>query len=208
MNEFRIRETGQVVDEGVFRQMHSGTSFPAVLGIEVLEAYEVDPVLAFPPPTTTAFQSAVRDGAVQDSLGNWVQAWAVEDWSQEQIDAYKASSALARWEAIKVERDRREVGGVLVGTKWFHSDATSRIKQIALVMAGANLPAGLQWKTMDGSFVNMTQALAGQIFGASLAATSAIFAKAEEHKAAMEAAENPAVYDFSEGWPTIYTPSE
>ncbi|OWW18404.1 DUF4376 domain-containing protein [Noviherbaspirillum denitrificans] len=108
------------------------------------------------------------------------------------------------WERIKEERDRRKVGGVRVGDKWFHSDDTSRIQQIGLVMMGANIPAGLQWKTMDGSFIAMTPALAAQIFQAVAAHDQAVFAKAEQHKAAMEAAANPATYDFSAGWPSIY----
>ncbi|HEY0845810.1 MAG TPA: DUF4376 domain-containing protein [Noviherbaspirillum sp.] len=108
------------------------------------------------------------------------------------------------WDAIKSERDRRKAGGVLVTGKWFHSDDPSRIQQIGLVMMGANIPPGLQWKTMDGTFVTMTQALANQIFQAVAAQDQAIFAKAEQHKAAMEASANPAAYDFSSGWPPVY----
>jgi hypothetical protein len=111
---------------------------------------------------------------------------------------------IAAWEAIKVERERRESGGVKVGDKWFHTDADSRIKQLGLVLKGAGIPAGLQWKTMDGSFVTMTQTLAGQIFDTSLSQTSAIYVKAEQHKAAMEASADPAGYDFSGGWPAVY----
>jgi hypothetical protein len=124
-----------------------------------------------------------------------------------EVGAADPSIAIAaQWESIKTERDRRESAGVLVGAKWFHSDADSRIKQLGLVLAGASIPAGLQWKTMDGSFVAMTQTLAGQIFGASLAATSAIFTKAEQHKAAMEASADPSAYDHLADWPAVYEP--
>lgn len=109
------------------------------------------------------------------------------------------------WSAIKTERDRRKSqGGVKVGTKWFHSDDPSRIQQLGLVMMGAGIPANTQWKTMDGSFVTMTQTLAGQIFQASAANDMAIFAAAEAHKAAMEASADPASYDFSTGWPKAF----
>ena len=37
---------------------------------------------------------------------------------------------------------------------------------MGLVMLGDNIPAGLQWKTMDGSFVVMTPSLAQQVFAA------------------------------------------
>lgn len=110
-----------------------------------------------------------------------------------------------KWDTIKAERDRRKSqGGVKVGTKWFHSDDASRIQQIGLVMMGASIPSNLEWKTMDGSFVTMTQTLAGQIFQASAANDMTIFAAAEAHRVAMEASADPASYDFSTGWPKAF----
>lgn len=109
------------------------------------------------------------------------------------------------WDKIKTERDRRiQNGGYKVGTKWYHSDTFSRTQQMGLVMLGANIPANTPWKTMDGSFVVMTQTLAGQIFGAAAASDIAIFTAAETHRAAMEASADPAAYDYSTGWPAIY----
>lgn len=106
---------------------------------------------------------------------------------------------------IKEERDRRtQGGGYKVGAKWFHSDQFSRGQQLGLVLLGAGIPAGLQWKTMDGSFVAMTQALAGQILAASAAADNAIFAAAEAHIAAVQKAPDPTDYDFSSGWPSSF----
>jgi hypothetical protein len=75
---------------------------------------------------------------------------------------------------------------------------------MGLVLLGANIPAGTRWKTMDGSFVDMTPALASQIFAAAAANDIAIFSAAEAHKAAMEASANPAAYDFSAGWPAMF----
>lgn len=109
-----------------------------------------------------------------------------------------------QWDGIKAERDRRKAGGVKVGAKWFHSDDGSRIQQMGLVMMGAGIPANLQWKTMDGSFITMTQALATSVFAATTASDQAIFAAAETHRAAMEASADPAVYDYSTGWPAIF----
>lgn len=119
--------------------------------------------------------------------------------------AINLSSAKATaWGAIKAERDRRKAGGVKVGAKWFHSDDASRIQQLALVMMGAGLPAGLQWKTMDGSFITMTPALAQQVFTGQAASDQAIFAVAEGHRVAMEASADPAAYDHSTGWPKVF----
>lgn len=110
----------------------------------------------------------------------------------------------ANWEAIKQERDRRtQQGGYLAAGKWFHSDTFSRTQQMGLVMMGANIPAGLQWKTMDGSFVTMTQTLAGQVFAAAAASDAALFARAEQIKAAMEA--DPVNFVLaSQAWPAVF----
>lgn len=108
------------------------------------------------------------------------------------------------WQRIKAERDRRKAGGVKVGAKWFHSDTFSRTQQMGLVMLGAGIPANLQWKTMDGSFIAMTQAVAQSVFAAAAANDQAIFAVAEGHRVAMEASTDPASYDYSGGWPKIY----
>ena len=110
------------------------------------------------------------------------------------------------WQAIKAERDARKANGVKVGDHWLHSDDSSRIQQIALVIFGANLPP-IQWKCLGGEFVAMTPTLALQIFQASAASDVAIFTVAEQHKAAMMASENPVAYDFSGGWPPTYTGS-
>ncbi len=110
----------------------------------------------------------------------------------------------AHWEEIKRERDRRtQQGGYQVAGKWFHSDTFSRTQQMGLVMMGANLPAGLQWKTMDGSFVAMTQTLAGQVFAAAAASDATLFARAEQIKAAMEA--DPVNFNLaSQTWPVVF----
>jgi hypothetical protein len=113
-----------------------------------------------------------------------------------------------QWQAIKALRDRlSDQGGYRVTVagvpKWFHSDNKSKIQQLALTMMGASVPP-VQWKTMDGRFVTLTQALAGQIFQAAAAQDMALFAAAEAHKAALAQAEDPAAYVFSGGWPATF----
>lgn len=111
----------------------------------------------------------------------------------------------AVWEKIKAERDRRTTtGGYPAAGKWFHSDTFSRTQQLGLVLLGANIPDGLRWKTMDGTFVDMTPDLAAQIFAAAGTHDDLTFQAAEIHKAAMEASADPAAYDFSTGWPAVF----
>ena len=113
-----------------------------------------------------------------------------------------------RWSEIKELRDGKiQNGGYEVGGKWFHSDTFSRTQQIGLVMLGASIPAGLQWKTMDGSFVTMTQTLAGQIFGKAALNDTLTFANAEAHRLAINALNDAtaiANYNITTGWPATY----
>lgn len=110
-----------------------------------------------------------------------------------------------KWAEIKAERDRRtQTGGYKVGNYWFHSDQTSRIQQLGLVISGQNIPQSLMWKTMSGEFVAMTPTLAQQIFAAASISDMSTFQAAEAHRIAMEASNDPASYDFSGGWPAVY----
>ena len=137
--------------------------------------------------------------ASHDDVGpNEVFADAPPSPSLDQIKVEKLAD-------IKAKRDSlTDDGGYKVGTKWFHSDTFSRTQQMGLVMLGAGIPANTPWKTMDGTTVTMTQALAGQIFATAAASDIAIFAAAETHKAAMEDSADPASYDFSAGWPKVF----
>lgn len=111
-----------------------------------------------------------------------------------------ARSAL--WERIKTERDRRiQEQGYVAGGKRFHGDTFSRTQQMGLVMLGASIPPGLQWKTMDGSFIAMTPTLAQQIFAAAAASDIALFGHAEALRAQVNAAEDPSSVDITAGWP-------
>jgi hypothetical protein len=88
------------------------------------------------------------------------------------------------WEKVKVQRDElTDNGGCLVDGKWFHTDPKSKQQQMALAMLGANIPADLQWKTMDGTFVLMTPILAASLFAAQVAREQSIFALSEIYRA-------------------------
>ena len=125
-----------------------------------------------------------------------------QGFTQPPVDTTELKSR--HWDAIRQERDRRtQTGGYQAAGKWFHSDTFSRTQQMGLVMMGADIPAGLQWKTMDGSFVTMTQALAGQVFAAAAASDAALFARAEQIKVAMEA--DPVNFVLaSQTWPAVF----
>jgi hypothetical protein len=85
------------------------------------------------------------------------QSWtALETLVDHRITAYTIKQAFLQ--------PTPSSGGYVVGGHWFQSDSASRIQQLSLVVMGANLPPGIQWKTLAGTFVAMTQTLAVQIF--------------------------------------------
>ena len=99
MGEFRERKTGEVKSQEEWRLEFSNMSLPQVWGDSVCDALNIDPVLASPAATTTAYQISVRDGVKQDSDGNWVEKYVAKDmfatdsdWTKEEKEAaYKAT---------------------------------------------------------------------------------------------------------------------
>lgn len=87
MSEYRIRSTGEVKSQGQIRSMHPNISLPKVWGANVHESLGIDPVLASPQPAPSGdFKVVVRNGVVQDSNSNWVQAWTEREMFQEYTD--------------------------------------------------------------------------------------------------------------------------
>lgn len=111
----------------------------------------------------------------------------------------------AKWAEVQAERDRRKFAGYMASGHRFHSDPDSRTQQLGLVIMGANVPP-IQWRTLDGDYVTMTQQLAGAIFTATATGDSLIFAAAEVHRNAIFALTDLSSiesYDFSGGWPAV-----
>jgi hypothetical protein len=108
------------------------------------------------------------------------------------------------WERIKEHREAVKIGGVQVDGHWYHTDADSRLQQLALRDAGDALPQGIHWQTLSGVVVEMTPALAEQLRLAPYLRDLQAHAVAKAHRAAMELAPDPREYDFSAGWPESY----
>ena len=193
--------TNQVVTIDDIRTLHPSVSIPLGGDCEVLGYRKL---ALTPQPAYNATTHAVRPAAPEYLQGVLSQAWEVYPLPAGEVQAHIASAKAQAWERIKTERDRRKQGGVQVAGQWFHTDVDSRIQQLGLVLMGAAIPA-VQWKTMDGSFATMSQALAGGIFQAVATLDMALFATAEAHKTAAQASDNPAAHDLSTGWPATYT---
>ena len=87
MSEYRVRASGELKSETDLRLENRNVSFPKVWNTSVFEALGIDPVFATPAPTPSGeFKIVSRNGAVQDSNGNWVQAWVEREMFTEYTD--------------------------------------------------------------------------------------------------------------------------
>jgi hypothetical protein len=193
--------TYQVVTIDDIRTLHPNVSIPNGGDCEVLGFIKL---ALSPKPAYNAITQGVRPAQPVYINGILSQAWEVYPLPAGDVVANIAAAKQQAWDRIKAERDQRKNGGVLVSGKWFHTDVDSRIQQLGLVLMGAGVPS-VNWKTLDGSFTTMSQALAGGIFQAVATLDMALFSVAESHRAAMEASDNPDAYDFSTGWPAHFT---
>lgn len=222
-----VLETKEVVSQGELRRRNPNTSFPAVWDQATLDLLGVAPIFPSPQPEYNRVTQTVREIApALTAKGHWEQQWEVvsafTEYTDDQgvvhtvaeqetaaIERDLAASRLTATTAIKTERDRRtQTGGYKVTVdgvdKWFHSDVFSRNQQLGLVLLGANVPENLPWKTMDGSFVTMTPALAQQLFASAAASDAAIFGYAEALIRQVNESTTPAAVDISTGWPIAY----
>lgn len=117
----------------------------------------------------------------------------------------KADAVAAVWEKIKQKRHENLRGGVYVESvgKWFHNTDEAR-QQYTFMRTLPQLPPDLQWKTMDGGFVNLTRALLDELSLKLLADEQQDFANAERHRVLMEQSDEPEHYDYSDGWTENY----
>ena len=99
MSEYRERTTGEVKSQGEWRAAFPQMALPRVWGANVCDAMNIDPVLASPAATTSAYQVSVRDGVEQDSKGNWVEKYVAKDMFADTTDEDGKKTTKAEHEA-------------------------------------------------------------------------------------------------------------
>lgn len=126
-----------------------------------------------------------------------------------------------KWLEVKTQRDNRKSGGVKVGSNWFHSDADSRIQWLGIkdtardiLMGGGSMSdtvpinaSPLLWKTMSGSFIQVTVQTAFDVVQATKGLDAILFATAEMKRAAINASQTPESINTSSGWNQTYEES-
>lgn len=201
-------ETKQVITQSEFKGLFPNTSLPS--NINYLD-YGYAVVFPAPQPEHNQVTEYCKEIApILTSKGTWEQQWEVlKKYSTPEEEAAAIQENLntirdTKWQQIKQERDKRtSKGGYKVNTKWFHSDLISRSQQIALALGGF-IPAGLMWKTMDGTFVEMNSTLAQQVFQAAVQSDNNIFGHAEVLKSQVMASNDPSSIDIYSGWPIAF----
>jgi len=99
MSEYRETTTGEAKSQGERRAAFPNMSLPRVWTSNVCDAMNIDPVLASPAATTSAYQTSVRDGVEQDSNGNWVQRFVARDMFADTTDDDGVTTTKAEHEA-------------------------------------------------------------------------------------------------------------
>lgn len=148
-----------------------------------------------------------------DGYGFMAHAAALEaGMDPTSLESAHAIVKLQAWEPIQEERDHRYVtSGWPTDGLWFHSDQASRQQYTTYLQVAAEnqladdyvLRKG--WKTMGGALVDMTVALLRRVRAAGIKMESDIYDAAVAHRAAMEEAEDPLGYDFTNDWPEVFT---
>lgn len=149
----------------------------------------------------------VKEGAILPNTNSTFLLDVVTEYAAT-TGAYIKTLQESVWTKIKAIRDEKITnGGHCVDGKWYHSDTVSRSQQTGLYLMGEGVPAGLMWKTMDGSFVEMTPALAQKIFFAAAGQDSVLFQYAESLRQQVNASVNPEQVDIESGWPATFQTS-
>ena len=99
MSEYRERTTGEVKTQGQWRAAFPNMSLPRVWTSNVCDAMNIDPVLASPAATTSAYQYSARDGVEQNANGDWVQRFVARDMFADTTDDDGVTTTKAQHEA-------------------------------------------------------------------------------------------------------------
>ena len=158
MSEYRERTTGEVKSQGEWRAAFKNMSLPRVWTSGVCDAMNIDPVLASPAATTTAYQTSVRDGVEQNSNGDWVEKYVAKDMFADTTDDDGKKTTKAEHEAAyqsgldanvaaghRSTRDRK-----LSETDWTAlSDVTMADNMKAYRQALRDLPDHKNWPNLE-----------------------------------------------------------
>lgn len=156
MGEYRERTTGEVKSQGEWKAAFPQMALPRVWGANVCDAMNIDPVLASPAATTTAYQVSVRDGVEQDSNGNWVEKYVARDMFTDDAElgtkAEQEAAYQATLDANTAANHRATRDAKLAETDFYAlSDVTMSSEMTTYRQALRDLPTHENWPNLEDS---------------------------------------------------------
>ena len=154
MGEYRERTTGEVKSQGEWRAAFPNMSLPRVWTSNVCDAMNIDPVLASPAATTSAYQTSVRDGVEQNDNGDWVEKYVARDMFAD-IEGGKTKSEQekeyqATLDATTAANHRSTRDSKLAETDWTAmSDVTMADNMKTYRQALRDLPTHKNWPNLE-----------------------------------------------------------
>ena len=157
MSEYRERTTGEVKSQGEWRAAFKNMSLPRVWTSNVCDAMNIDPVLASPAATTSAYQTSARDGVEQNSNGDWVEKYVARDMfadtTEDGVTTTKAeheTAYQATLDANTATSNRSTRDSKLAETDWHGmSDVTMSSDMTTYRQALRDLPTHENWPNLE-----------------------------------------------------------
>jgi len=158
MSEYRERTTGEVKTQGQWRAAFPNMSLPRVWTSNVCDAMNIDPVLASPAATTTAYQTSARDGVEQNANGDWVEKYVARDMFADTTDDDGVKTTKAQHEAAyqatldanTATSNRSTRDSKLAETDWYGmSDVTMADNMKTYRQALRDLPTHSNWPNLE-----------------------------------------------------------
>jgi len=156
MGEYRNRTTGEIKTQGELRRDNPNMSLPKVWNSNVHDALNVDPVLPAPKPTDGigTYQEVVRNGAVQDSENNWVEAWEIRNMFADieggQTKAEQEAAYQTNLDNAVAVNNRITRGKLLAETDWWAlSDVTMTSAQTTYRQALRDITTHSNWPHLE-----------------------------------------------------------
>jgi hypothetical protein len=157
MSEYRERTTGAVKTQGEWRAAFKNMSLPRVWNSNVCDAMNIDPVLASPAATTSAYQISVRDGVEQNSNKDWVEKYVAKDmFADTTVDGKTTTKAdhekayQATLDATTATNNRSTRDSKLAETDWTAmSDVTMADDMKTYRQALRDLPTHKNWPNLE-----------------------------------------------------------
>ena len=154
MSEYRERTTGEVKTQGEWRSAFKNMSLPKVWTSNVCDAMNIDPVLASPAATTSAYQTSVRDGVEQNSNKDWVEKYVAKDMFADieggDTKAEQETEYQATLDATTAANHRNTRNTLLAETDWTAmSDVTMADNMKTYRQALRDLPTHKNWPDLE-----------------------------------------------------------